>query len=282
MANPLRAPRLASFGAALFAVAPFLTAVGQASEMKSIDVEGTSFVVTLSDGRVLRSRDLVGATLNIVTGGGGTLRLRIDAVEPDPGDVARSASASNEVLLHSFSYQTLGGDWRNLCEPGPDGRQQGFPIAGRARGDATFEFAGTGVFELTCTAGAQGKCVRFGYHPWERAADGSSRLNLYNACIRLVRADYSGDGRGTTRNGQQIDIYDFAQIQSKANDPAHEFEAGWSPEGAVCVRRVRVKENASLAELEARVPRLKGRTGEICTEEFARGAGALLFNRSPP
>ena len=282
MANALRASRLASLGAALFVVTPFLNAAGQAAEMKSINVEGASFVVVLSDGRVLRSRDLIGATLNIVTGGGGTLRLRIDAVEPDPGDVARSASASNEVLLHSFSFQTPDGDWRNPCEAGPDGRRQGFPIAGRERGDATFEPAEPGVFELTCTAGAQGKCVRFGYHPWERNADGSSRLNLYNACIRMVRADYSGDGRGTTRNGQQIDIYDFAQIQPKADDPAHEFEAGWSPEGAVCVRHVRVKENANLAELEASVPRLKGRTGEICTEEFARGGGALLYNRSPP
>jgi hypothetical protein len=45
---------------------------------------------------------------------------------------------------------------------------------------------------------------------------------------------------------------------------------------------VRVKENTSLAALEASGPRLKGRTGAICTEEFARASGAILFVRSPP
>jgi hypothetical protein len=31
-----------------------------------------------------------------------------------------------------------------------------------------------------------------------------------------------------------------------------------------------------------RWPRLAGLTGAICTEEFARAHGALLFNRSAP
>ena len=106
--------------------------------------------------------------------------------------------------------------------------------------------------------------------------------SLYNSCVRLVRADYSGDGKGTTRNGQPIDIYDFLGVQTKANDPGHDFEAGWSPQGAVCVRHVRVNENTSLAALEDATPRLKGQTGAICTEEFTRANGALLFNRSPP
>ena len=285
MAKRLRSKlflRPALLCAALLFLAPRPGVAGAAVGVKSIDVDGTNFVVSLSDGPVLRSRDLVGATLNIVTGGGGALRVRIDAVEADPGDAARSSAASSEVLLHSFSFQTPEGEWRNLCEPGPDGRRQGFPIAGRAAKDATIAPAEAGVFELTCTGGAQGKCVRFGYRPWEKQPDGGSTWSLYNACVRLVRADYSGDGKGTTRNGQPIDIYDFLGVQKKADDPSHDFEAGWSPQGAVCVRHVRVKENTSLAALEDSAPRLKGRTGAICTEEFARANGALLFNRSPP
>jgi hypothetical protein len=50
----------------------------------------------------------------------------------------------------------------------------------------------------------------------------------------------------------------------------------------VCVRHVRIKENVSLEELERLHPRLKGRTGTVCTEDFARAHGALLFNRSQP
>lgn len=255
-------------------------ALAAPAELKSLEVEGTQFKATLSDGRVLHSSELVGAILTVANAAG-AIKVRIDAVEPDPGDAQRAMLASDSVLLHSFSFQTPDGGWRNLCDPGPDGRRQGFPISGRARADGTIEPAEPGVFELTCTGGAQGKCVRFGYRPWEKRESGPAALTLYNSCVRLVRADYAGDGKGTTRNGQPIDIYDDLGIQAKANVAAHDFEAGWTPEGAVCVRHVRVRENASLAELEE-TPRLKGRTGEICTEEFARSLGAVLFVRSPP
>ena len=48
------------------------------------------------------------------------------------------------------------------------------------------------------------------------------------------------------------------------------------------MRHARVKDNVNLAELEAHTPRLQGRTGEACTEEAARAAGADLFVRSRP
>jgi hypothetical protein len=267
--------RLSTFAAALS-----LCASAPAAELRSLDVVGTHFKATMSDGRVLDSTQLVGALLT-VAGAAGAVKIRIDAVEPDPG-LDPNRGKPSDVLLHSFSVQGPDGSWTNLCEAGPDGRRQGFPIPGRARGDATIGAAEPGLFELTCTGGAQGKCVRFGYHPWEQGRGEPSAFDLYNACVRLVRADYSGDGKGTTRNGQPIDIYDMLGVQEPANDPAHEFEAGFSSEGAVCVRHVRVKENTSLEALEASVPRLKGQTGAICTEDYARSRGAFLFVRSPP
>lgn len=97
----------------------------------------------------------------------------------------------------------------------------------------------------------------------------------------MVRADYSGDGTGTTRDGMLIDIYDGLGIQQSDEDASLEFEAGWSKDGAVCVRHVRVKENVTLDELD-RISSLRGRTGEGCTEEFARRHGAVIFNRSRP
>ena len=44
---------------------------------------------------------------------------------------------------------------------------------------------------------------------------------------------------------------------------------------------VRVKENATLASIEASAPRLPGRTGAVCDEAFDRAHGAILFVRSP-
>jgi hypothetical protein len=98
----------------------------------------------------------------------------------------------------------------------------------------------------------------------------------------MMRADYGGDGAATSRDGMKIDLYDDWRIQTPDLTDGDDFEAGWSPEGAVCVRHVRVKEHTSLAELERRHPRLLGRTGPVCTEDFARAHGALLFNRSQP
>jgi hypothetical protein len=240
----------------------------------SVEADGSEFKAILSDGRTLRSRDLVGATLVIAIKGQG-IRVRIDAVERDPD--ARNGT----VWLHTLSGQTAGGAWQNLCDAGPDGRRQGFPIAGRPRADGMLEPAEPGVFELACTSGALGKCVRFGYLPW--AGPDESRLRgLYNACIRMVRADYCGDGTATTKDGQQIDIYDDHRIQTPENVAAMDFEAGWSADGAVCVRHVRVKENVSLESLVAACPRLKDRVGPTCSEETARRLGARLFNRSRP
>jgi hypothetical protein len=243
-----------------------------AGEVQSVTVDGTAFVATLSDGTVIRSAELVGALLTIDTSGG-RLRLRIDAVERDPDAV------SGPIWLHSFSVPAADGTWRNLCDAGPDGRRQGFPLAFRPREpDGTMEPAPPGIFELICTAGARGKCVRFGYLPWQ---DDAMR-DLYNACVRMMRADYCGNGEATTRDGTLIDLYDDRRIQTLDQRSAREFEAGWTAAGAVCVRHVRIKENISLGALAQRCPRLKNVLGADCTEERARNLGASLFNRSLP
>ena len=106
--------------------------------------------------------------------------------------------------------------------------------------------------------------------------------DVYNACIRMVRADYCGNGTPTTKDGQRIDIYDDLGIQTHENETAMDFEAGWSADGAVCVRHIRVKANASLESLVAACPRLKDRVGPACSEGTARRLGAKLFNRSTP
>ena len=124
--------------------------------------------------------------------------------------------------------------------------------------------------------------MRFGYYPWAQAPDGRPMRDVYNACVRMVRADYCGAGTATTRDGMLIDVYDDSGIQKPDDSPNTEFEAGWTAGGAVCVRRVRVKENISLDSLVAACPRLKDRVGAMCTEDKARALGARLFNLSKP
>lgn len=249
--------------------------------LSAVAVEGTRFKVTLSDGRTLMSNQLVGATLTLAMAGG-TARVRIDAIERDPEDKIGNFREADGVWLHTLSVQRADGSWTSLCKPGPDGRQQGFPVAGTMSPDGRMRLATPDRFEITCTSGAQGKCIRFGYKPWQTLSDGRLMLEVYNACMRMVRADYGGDGKATTLDGQSIDIYDFIGVQKPDMDPAQDFEAGWTADGAVCVRHVRVKQNTSLDTLESSYPRSKGRTGDACTEDFARANGAVIFNRSKP
>jgi hypothetical protein len=230
----------------------------------SIAVEGTEIVVVLGDGRTLRSKDLAGAVLD-VRFEGQPAKVRIVDVERDPSE------PSGTVWLHTLDVRHADGGWRNLCVAGPDGRRQGFPLQGTANG-----------LEFTCSSGAIGKCVRFGYRPWAAGPDGRSLAPQHAACVRMIRGDYGGSGEGWTKDGTQINVFDPLDIQTSDDLPGAAFEAGWSPEGAVCVHHVRVKENVTLAALEEKYPRLRGRTGAICTEDYARGLGAVLFNHSKP
>ncbi|SFH94113.1 hypothetical protein SAMN05216304_10157 [Bosea sp. OK403] len=252
-----------------------ITSASAAQPAPLVEAEGTQLRVTLADGRVLHSPELIGATLLIATADGGAVRARLDALEADPDD------KTGKVWLHSFSAQDKDGAWQPLCMPGPDKRQQGFPLAGRARADGSVAAAPSTELELVCTSGARGKCVRFGYHPWENARDGSPMLPLYNACMRMVRADYGGNDHPYTRNGMTIDIYDDLDVQKLDAGEAMPFEAGWSEQGAVCLAHPRVPENGSLADIASANPHLAGHLGpEACTEEKARALGAVLFNRS--
>jgi ADYC domain-containing protein len=251
------------------------TAASQAS-VKAVTVEGTEFRVVLADGSALPREALKGVALTLGDGSGRQRRLRIDSVEPDPRD------KDGEVILYGPSEQDPeSGEWRNACLSDPDGPRLGSPLAGSFTANGHYEPA-QGKLLITCTGGAEGKCVRFGYKPWGRAADGTSLLPYYQACVRLVRADYAGDRRGTTRNGQPIDIYDELGVQPPAYDLLYAFQAGFGPDGATCVRHIRVKGNATLASVEASAPRLAGRTGAACDEAAARAQGAILFVRSPP
>jgi hypothetical protein len=240
-------------------------------EVNSVAVNGTSFRIAAADGRVLHSADLVGAILGVRLHGS-EQRIRIDSVRHDQADPM--------LLFHSISVEQRDGEWRPLCDIAPDGTRAAYPIAGRARADGTLARGGPADFEIVCTAGAQGKCVRLGYRPWARMRDGSMMLSAFNACVRMMRADYAGSGRSMTRDGTRVEVFDTLGIQRSPTTDLAMFEAGWDERGAVCVRHSRVPAIASIGQIEASSRRLAGRVGAMCTPAKARSLGALIFNSS--
>jgi hypothetical protein len=235
-----------------------------AGAQAQLTAEGTEFVLRIDGGRTLRSPDLVGATLKL-SFGGKDVDVTIASLEEDADAVG------GRVLLHRFVVEGASAKPTDLCAPDAAGRSRGFPVPD-----------GRGGFELTCTSGAIGKCVRSGYRPWEERPGGAPLRALHQACVRMMRADYGGDGRTHTRDGTVINVCDRHGIRTCRKDMPLVFEAAWGPEGATCVARPRIAALVSLDQLAARYPRLASRLGAAaCTEDGAmRDPAALLFNWS--
>jgi hypothetical protein len=229
-----------------------------------VRVEGTEFVLTTAEGVTLRSADLQGATLKIRIAGR-DIPVRVERVEED------ADALGGRVVLHHFVVRKENGITVDLCEPDAEGRSLGFPVPDGRSG-----------FELTCTSGAIGKCIRWGYRLWEDSLGGPPLQTLHQACVRMVRADYGGDGQTMTRDGIPIHVYDRFGVRPARRNIAMAFEAAWGADGALCVAHTRVPDKISLEQLGARYPRLRSHLGPVvCTEDDAlRNPKALLFNWS--
>ncbi|MCV3209027.1 ADYC domain-containing protein [Mesorhizobium sp. YC-39] len=251
------------------AVVPSVEA-GSGQEISSISVVGTRFEVTTDDGRIVPQNDLVGAVLTIGDGND-QVPLRIDAVETDPHNL------DGAIMLYAMSSRDAAtGEWRNICEPDIEGRRMGFPLAGTWTPDGRHLPSDT-AFSITCTGGAQAKCVRFGYRPWEKSADGTSLWDHHQACTRMIRADYCGDGVGHTRNGTPIVIYDRKGIQQDEAAPDMSFEAAWGVGGALCVSHTRIRDVLTMEGLARICPDVRQLPQTPACESQA---GALILNRS--
>jgi ADYC domain len=255
--------------------APFARRIGLATALAisapvaapaqtALTANGTEFVLTMPAGRTLRSADLVGATLSIAVAGT-QAAVTIESVEEDRHAIG------GRVLLHHFVVRDQAGGAVDMCTPDADGRGLGFPVPD-----------GHGGFDLTCTSGAIGKCIRWGYRPWEDRPGGPPLAALHEACVHMARADYGGDGQATTRAGTVIHWCDRFGVHPCEKDVPLAFEAAWGRDGATCVARPRIAENVSLEQLAERYPRLKPHLGPAaCSEDGAmRDPAALLFNHS--
>jgi hypothetical protein len=195
--------------------------------------EGQLFAIT-PDGRRLAGAALIGATLP-GDQGGKAAQYRIDEAFADP------AFADGSTWLYAVSRVALDGTRNPLCRPDANGVAAAIPIA------AVFDERGDRLesathFTFACTAGALGKCYRWGYRPWLGA--GRTFADLHWACTRMARADYCGDGATWTRDGTVINLWDRAPAPGPFNTrgeppPDFVFEAGWTSRGAACLSKQR-------------------------------------------
>ena len=208
----------------------------------------------------------------------GELTFRLEKIEVDADD------PEHETQLYTVSFQNPDtGEWVNYCQPDMKGWQKAIPLSGYW--DSTGRHIDDpNTFTLACTMGVIGKCVRWGYKPWS-SANGKSLADLHQACTRMARADYCGDGHPHTKNGTQINLFDIEGVQHRDADTGMQFEAAWSPEGATYINKARYAQ--TLQEIVSECPqKLSGRTsgelGLLNTPEEVRThfPESIIFNES--
>ena len=233
-----------------------------------------------------RGRGLVGTVLRGTSSDGEPVEVAVCGVEPAPGD-------SELEWYRVEAWNARAQRWENPCvatSQVPDPRA--LAVRGVWDAQGTHQEA-AGRFTLACENGAITKCIRWGYKPWA-SHNGRSLAEVHQACTRMARADYCGNGRSHTRQDTLIDMYDALGVlaptleRSLAWNPERaSFEAAWSPEGASCLARTRDRR-----ALETVMNECPGRfqqgaavalgEGDACT--VARtgtvAASALLRNRS--
>lgn len=90
-----------------------------------------------------------------------------------------------------------------------------------------------GKLFAACTDSAPGKAALWGYPP-------SKNRTEFEATIRVIRADYCGNGISYTQEGKVIDFVDH-NFTASSNRP---LEAIWDHHGAICVEHPRLGGNA--------------------------------------
>src|SRR5262249_5759576 len=107
------------------------------------------------------------------------------------------------------------------------------------------------LFSLVCRGSAIDRCNWYGYPSWQSRVESYNALtavrsldNYHFACVRMICADYCGDGQAHTRSGTAIDIDDNLNLNvpltSSDGSDGWYFEAEWGVDGAWCINKTRL------------------------------------------
>ena len=186
----------------------------------------------------LAAGEFVGGVFEGRASDGPPVEVAICGVEPE-------AQEPERVWYRIQAWNEKAQEWENPCAA-TDAMPMPRALAVRGVWDAEgARREGAGRFTWACEAGAIAKCIGWGYKPWQ-SKDGHLLVDHHQACTRMARADYCGNGRSHTKPGNLIDMYDRAGVQQRATapvagwDPAQvAFEAAWTTEGAYCLEHTR-------------------------------------------
>jgi hypothetical protein len=216
-------------------------------------------------------RDFYRAEFQGTTDNGSVLTLRIDGMQqqapPDDDVWGYKVSFFNGVSWLPLCLNAAGSPSLAIPVNGVWNHAQGVPGGGAKIDDPS-------AFTFSCMGtGAIAKCVYpIGYKPW-KSVKGHSLDRWHQTCVRLIRADFCGNGKPYTTNGQRVDLYDGLGVQ-RDTEPLWLFEADWDEHGARCFNPL----NRSHALL---IPCFNDRALSTCGLPIDFMLGAVLMNKTP-
>lgn len=145
------------------------------------------------------------------------------------------AQSGVQPTTYFHTVHQLNGDdvFETICRDGAGNPTQAIALAGTWDPETAVRQPGVGKFTWACRGAALAKAVEWGYQPWASA----TMADAHEAAMRMIRADYCGDGVTHTSNGNPIDVSDKWGIQ--VADTNWAVEAKWGPNGAVCLNTPR-------------------------------------------
>ncbi len=179
---------------------------------------------------------------------GDDVLLRVESVET-------SEAGPQAYLRYVVTYASESG-WMPLCGGDAAGNPgRAVPLNGRwnyqegVSGGGDF-LADDDIFTFACEGHVLAKCVDMGYPPWAQGklcdanrknCVSSTLAPWHQACTRLMRADFCGDGTSWTQDGTMVSVHDGIGI--RADQDSWSLEAEWDENGARCAARDRINAN---------------------------------------
>ena len=165
--------------------------------------------------------------------------LRIDGIH--------ASEEEADVFLYDIVHRPkAGGAWKPLCFDDNNVAVPAIPMQNYWNLDTGDRIDDANVITFACKNAVLAKCVLWGYRPWATATrcddkkkqKGCKQVALkdyHQACTRMARADYCGDGTPRTYEGTAIDLWDRLSppVETPTTDWA--IEAEWNPDGASCL-----------------------------------------------
>ena len=220
-------------------------------QINGFKLDGNKLVFTLPSGATLSGPDLAGMTIQVAIPDPGkntstNYTFRIDSVTLD------SANPFKDVWLYQVSYKVDGSTtWQSPCSDYSGLPAPIIPLKGMYWDERTGNRVDDpSVVYLACREGAVGKCVSAGYRPWATGSlcTGSARSrkctdvslkDYHQACTRMIRADYCGDGTPHTVDGTILDVFDYLNPPVQLQEEKWQIEARWTADGAICLSQRR-------------------------------------------